>query len=353
MVRQRNPLVLQLMLSTQSGGAERFFEKLALAFAEAGVPQCLVVEPNWEREQLLRDLPGVRLVPITFGAWKERGARRRLRAVFEEFQPDVALSWMNRASRRVPRGLCPVVGRLGGYYKLKHYRGFDHLVGNTPGVLDYLEASGWSREKMSLISNFGENPDAPRPDGRPGLRAEFGVPKDRKVLVTLGRLHPNKAQDVLIRALGQVPGTELWIAGEGPLRRELEALAAGCGVADRVRFLGWWRDTSALFEAADLCVFPSRAEPLGNVVLEAWAHGVPVVAAASEGPSWLIDDGENGLLFPVDEVEACAVATRRLLADPELAARCVENGSAKWKAGFSKEAVVNQYLELFGRLSAH
>jgi hypothetical protein len=109
-----------MMLSTQPGGAETFFEKLCFGFAEAGVPQCVVIEPNKEREALLAGFSGVEVFPIHFGGLTEVFAKRQLRSVFKQYQPDVALTWMNRASRRVPSGCCPVVGRLGGYYGMKY-----------------------------------------------------------------------------------------------------------------------------------------------------------------------------------------------------------------------------------------
>ena len=139
----------------------------------------------------------------------------------------------------------------------------------------------------------------------------------------------------------------LWIAGAGPEEAKLKALALGLGVSDRVRFLGWRNDPSALYRAADLCVFPSRYEPLGNVVIQAWAHGLPVVAAASQGPGALITDGEDGLLVPVDDAEALAAAIRRALDEPMLRIRMAQNGLARVEAEFSQAAVVAQWRELF------
>ena len=75
-----------------------------------------------------------------------------------------------------------------------------------------------------------------------------------------------------------------------------------------MRFLGWRTDRGALLRAADICVLPSRWEPFGTVMLEAWAAGTPLVAAASQGPAALIEDGGNGLLVPVDDVAALAAA---------------------------------------------
>jgi glycosyltransferase involved in cell wall biosynthesis len=129
-------------------------------------------------------------------------------------------------------------------------------------------------------------------------------------------------------------------------------MAAALGVAGRVRFLGWRTDASALYRAADVCVFPSRYEPLGNVVIQAWAHGLPVVAAASQGPAALIRDGEDGLLVPVDEADALAQAVRRLLDDPGLRAGAAQAGIARVAGEFSPAAVVAQWRALFAHFGA-
>ena len=108
----------------------------------------------------------------------------------------------------------------------------------------------------------------------------------------------------------------------------------------------------SLYRAADICVFPSRYEPLGNVVIQSWAHGLPVIAAASQGPAALIRDGEDGLLVPVDEAQALAEAIGRLIADPMLCIRLVQNGAERVEAQFSPAAVVAQWRRLFADYGA-
>jgi glycosyltransferase involved in cell wall biosynthesis len=178
-------------------------------------------------------------------------------------------------------------------------------------------------------------------------RAAHDTPAEAPLLLAMGRLHEAKAHDVALTALAQLPEAYLWIAGAGPLEAKLQAMAAALGVDRRVRFLGWRTDASALYRAADVCVFPSRYEPLGNVVIQAWAHGLPVVAAASQGPAALIRDGSDGLLVPVDDADALAAATRRLLAEPAFAADLAQAGAARVAADFSEAAVVAQWKQLF------
>jgi glycosyltransferase involved in cell wall biosynthesis len=148
-----------------------------------------------------------------------------------------------------------------------------------------------------------------------------------------------------------VPRLVVWLAGEGPQGEALRAQADRLGIGERVRFLGWREDVAALLAAADLLVCPSRREPLGNVVIEAWAHRRPVVAAASAGPSQLIRDGVDGLLAPVDDAPALAAAIARVLNEPGRGAALAAAGRAAYEAGFTEDAVVGRWLEFLARVA--
>ncbi len=137
-----------------------------------------------------------------------------------------------------------------------------------------------------------------------------------------------------------MPEAYLLLAGVGPEREALEKLAVHAGVKPRVRFLGWREDIADLMATADLFVHPARHEPLGNVILEAWAHRRPVVATASDGPRLLIEDGKTGLLTPVDDAPALAAAVRGALADRAAAKRLAEAGHARYQTDFTNAAVV-------------
>jgi glycosyltransferase involved in cell wall biosynthesis len=112
-------------------------------------------------------------------------------------------------------------------------------------------------------------------------------------------------------------------------------------------------DQAALLGACDLCVVPSFHEPLGNVILEAWSLKVPVVAAASEGPSWLITDGQTGLLCePLNKADLAA-KIREAQDNPDLLRAMAEKGYAKWAGGFSKEIICRQYMNFFNEIRAN
>ena len=257
---------------------------------------------------------------------------------------------MNRAARHTPKGPWARIGRLGGYYNLKYYEGFDELVANTEDIAEWIVGQGWPAGRVRCIPNFAAAP----PDGAPVDRASLDTPAGAPLLLAMGRLHEAKAHDVSLQALAELPDAYLWIAGVGPAGGQAEgAWPQALGVAERVRFLGWRTDPSALYRAADVCVFPSRYEPLGNVVIQAWAHGLPVVAAASQGPGALIEDGRDGLLVPIDDADALAgarapAAGRRRGCAPAGRRRA----PARVAAEFSEAAVVAQWKALFADYGA-
>jgi glycosyltransferase involved in cell wall biosynthesis len=206
---------------------------------------------------------------------------------------------------------------------------------------------GLSPDRVSVIPNFA--PFEPLPAVS---RDDLDTPADAPVLLALGRLHRNKGFDTLLFSLTQLPDHILWIGGVGPLENELKIMARELGVADRVRFLGWRNDAAALFAAADVFVCSSRHEPFGNIVIEAWMYGIPVVATASEGPSVLIEDEVTGLLSPVDDGPALADAIARLAVDQGLVAGLVAAGRRRYEGHYTEEVILPKYQHLFERLTS-
>lgn len=339
--------VLHLLGTAGEGGAETYFVDLVKALRRAGVEEACALRANPVREARLQQA-GVATRVLRFGGPIDILTRRAVARFAGANGVQVAVAWMNRAARHTPKGPWARVGRLGGYYNLKYYKDFDHLVANTEDIAEWVVGQGWPAGKVSCIPNFAAPPPQDVAVDRSSLNTPSGVP----LLLAMGRLHDNKAHDISLQALVQIPDAYLWIAGLGPLEGKLRGLAEALGVADRVRFLGWRTDASALYRTADVCVFPSRYEPLGNVVIQAWAHGLPVVAAASQGPGALIRDGDDGLLVPVDDADALAEGVRRLLADPALRSRVAAAGALRVQAEFSETAVVSQWQELFAAFGA-
>jgi glycosyltransferase involved in cell wall biosynthesis len=339
--------VLHLLGTAGEGGAETYFVDLVEALGRAGVVQAAAIRANPGREARLK-AAGVPAKVLRFGGPFDVFTRPAAAGFAALNRSKVLLAWMNRAARHSPRGPWARIGRLGGYYNLKYYKGFDHLVANTEDIAEWVVGQGWPAGRVTCIPNFAAAPaDVSAID-----RASLQTPPDVPLLLSMGRLHENKAHDVTLEALARTPDAWLWIAGAGPLEAQLKSLAEALGVAARVRFLGWRNDPSALYRTADVCVFPSRYEPLGNVVIQAWAHGLPIVAAESQGPKALIRDGADGLLIPVDAPDALAGALGRLLGDAKLRARLARAGAARVAAEFSEAAVVARWKMLFADYGA-
>ncbi len=326
------------------GGAETFFEDLVQSFARAGIQQHIATRPAPERLKILQNT-GCDVTALPFAGVFDLYTPLRLKLVAQRFRPDVILGWMNRACAALPRGPHLNIGRLGGYYNLKYYKKCDALICNTRDIRDYVVREGWPPQKAFYVPNFC--PEGPEPALS---RTSFETPEDAKILLILARLEAVKGIDVAIKALKQVHDAVLWVAGEGSLRGELAMLAQSEGVKERVKFLGWRNDRAALLRAADAVLVPSRHEPFGNVVVNAWVHQVPVVATASEGPSALIENGCDGMLTAIDEYETFATAIRAVLSDAQLSRRLIEGGTRKAAAEYSESAVRAQYLEVFAQL---
>jgi glycosyltransferase involved in cell wall biosynthesis len=339
--------LLQAMAGARHGGAEIFFVRLAAALQRAGEQQRVLIRRDRDRSQRLRDA-GVAVAELGFGGALDVASRLAFRREIADWRPHIVLSWMNRATRLCPRGDFVHVGRLGGYYDLKYYRRCDHLIGNTRAIVAYAVAAGWPEDRIDYLPNFV-----------PDLRQRAGsgaAAAGRPLALALGRLHPNKGFGLLLEALAATRGIALWIAGDGPLRGRLERQAVRLGIAERVTFLGWRKDVSELLAVADLLLCPSLSEPLGNVVIEAWSAGLPVVATRSAGPAALIEHDETGILVPLPEEPdggpaALARAIERVCNDAALRARLGRAGRRAYEAEFTEAAVVAQYRGFFARIA--
>lgn len=337
--------VFHLMMG-RDGGTERFFLRLAAGFHEAGLTQEFAVRrdqvwlPELSRLGAVHQGRFLRRDPISlWQAWQMRRAMAR-------FDPDVVMAWRGPVARLVPDWARVKVLRLGDYpFHTRYFRHLDVVVGNIPDIVTDIRAKGY-QGRAEVISNF---PPAPMAGDLPSALAARPRPKGGRV-VAVGRFVGIKGYDILIRAMAHAPDTELWLIGEGPLEGDLRALAAELGLADRVLFLGWQVATEPFLRACDIAVLSSRDEAVGNVILEAWAAGLPVVSTRAQGPSWYGVDGQNMILVDIDDAQAMGQAIARLAHDPDLRAHLAKGGQATLAAQFSKSAVIGQYLALFDEI---
>jgi len=177
-----------------------------------------------------------------------------------------------------------------------------------------------------------------------------------RIILCIAAHNEKKAIDVLLKAFAILRPDEavlrLQLVGDGPLRSDLERLAANLGVSNAVDFLGIRdrREIVELLSGTDVVVLPSRAEPFGIAVLEGMAAGKPVVASATGGIVEIIEHERNGLLVPPDDPLALANELHRVLVDPALAAALSAAGHETVRRRFTRERMGCDYEQLFEQL---
>lgn len=189
---------------------------------------------------------------------------------------------------------------------------------------------------------------------------KLGIPRRRRVLVTLGRLTEQKGQIHLIRAMpkiiGRFPGVLLLMLGEGDLRPAYEAEIEKLGISDHVRLLGYVSPPDPILKSAEIFIHPSLWEGFGLVLLEAMSHEKPVVASRASAIPEIVADGETGLLVPPGDSDALAEAILRLLSHPEEARSMGARGRERLQSEFSVRKMVEEtealYRELLAGISA-
>lgn len=234
---------------------------------------------------------------------------------------------------------------------LKHY---DRIVCVSEPLLAECIEAGIPIDKLSLIENGIVLEDYACAHQR--TTGEDSAP----LIGAIGRLSPEKGFDVLIRAVDQLLETglqtRLVIAGEGPLKNDLQKLINDLDRADSIQLLGHVSDPRSLLSQLSAFVLSSRYEGLPNVLLEALASRVPVVATAVGGVPRVVTHEHDALLVPIENVDALTIALTRLLHNDALQQQLAENGycTVAGRYGFDlrMQKFVAIYDTLLGRQSA-
>jgi glycosyltransferase involved in cell wall biosynthesis len=207
--------------------------------------------------------------------------------------------------------------------------------------------------RQAVAVGNGRDPAVFRPDraARARIRAAFGTPEDRVVVVAVSRLVGVKGYPELAAAMRSVPDAELWVVGERLVSdrgEDMGVMLAGAGLGERLRLLGYRDDVAAVLAAGDIFVLPSYFEGLPMSVIEAMLSGLPVVASDISGPREQVVHGMTGLLVPPRQVAPLAAALVRLAADASLRATMGEAGRRRATALYDEAAVVERTLDLLG-----
>lgn len=366
-----------LLPNLGGGGAERVQLELARAFLAAGHDvELLVTQAEGE---LLAEAEA--LCSVTdMRCNRARELLSKLTAYLRSNNPDglVAAMWpltaiapfarlLSRSSTRVVVAEHNMLSRQYADWGALHrlllrfstalgYRLADRAVGVSSGVVADMASLSWSSASaIELIYNplqaAGTDSSAAAVGALPqGCWSEHVGPK----LLSVGSLTAQKNHALLVRALAALPDStaELVIAGEGPLRPQLLALAQELGVAGRVHLPGFVSDPGALYRTADLFVLSSDYEGFGLVIVEALAYALPVIATdCPSGPAEILDDGRYGTLVPVGDVQALTAAIEaatEVATEADLSApasqRCSPAELTGRAASFAPATVAQRYL---------
>jgi glycosyltransferase involved in cell wall biosynthesis len=187
------------------------------------------------------------------------------------------------------------------------------------------------------------------------LRERLGLDPRRRYVATVARFHPVKDHATLLRAFAgvatELADVDLLLAGEGPLRPDLERLATELGIDGRLRFLGVRSDVPELLQASDVFALASVSEAASLTLLEAMASGLPVVVTNVGGNPEIVRHGVEGILAPRGDAPAIAAALRTLLDDPVTAAAMGAAGRARVEERYQLRQTVAAYYALYRRVT--
>jgi glycosyltransferase involved in cell wall biosynthesis len=231
----------------------------------------------------------------------------------------------------------------------------------SEGQRKRLESLGIRGRRNWVVRNAvaaDSSKDSLSKDLRKQVLERLRIPGAVEMVVSAGRLSPEKGHRFLVEAIGMLRGSgnnaHFVFCGEGPCQKELETRSKELGISEKCHFVGFRRDLKEIFQAMDLLVLPSLTEGLPNVVLEAFACAKPVIATNVGGVPEIVEDGINGILVPPERSDLLAEALKNFLAAPEKRRMMGEAGYRKVKSEFTFESQTKKlesiYLEVLDTL---
>ena len=298
--------------------------------------------------------------------WKfDPGSFSRLKQYVARLRPDLVHTWMfaantygYAAARACGVQNVVIAQRCVDPWKSRWQLALDRAISrrcsavvvNSRGVYDFYVRHGAPAARVRLIPNGAALPGESDIDRRQ-LLAELELPENSRLIGLVGRLWPQKRVPDAIWAVDLLKvirdDAHLLIVGDGPQREQLRRFRDLVHIRDRVHFLGARDDVPRLMPHFDVLWSTSGYEGQSNVVLEAMAAGVPVVATDIPGTRELVVADETGFLVPVGHRAGFAKFTERLLNDAELSARLAASSKNRVLSEFSVEKMIERYVELY------
>ena len=241
------------------------------------------------------------------------------------------------------------------YTRLDHWslRGAYRVVTVCQPFAETIAGFGVGRDRISILHNAVKPFVSPWPEDVERVRRDLGIQNHEALILSVGRLSHEKGHADLIRAatrLAGMPGTSPFrvvILGDGPERETLTKLAAQVGLEKIVSFTGFQRDTRPYYALATVVAVPSHSEGSPNVVLEAMAAGLPIVANRVGGVPEILEDGVTGLMVEPRNPEAMAKTIFQLLSNADLRSRLGSAARARAESAHTPEAYRRALVEFY------
>lgn len=358
---QRRLRVMFLVGSLSTGGAERFVSNIATNLDRRYFQPFIAVYRGEFSYQVASDVP-IKVLG-KYKPWHNIKANRRLTKWIDEVRPDVLLSAWSvpnvfasealRRSEHRPFWIARVANNplaeergLYGLWARASYRRADAYLAVCRGLGEVFEQRyPFTEGRVRVIYN---SVDVEKLNGSIPGRAPH--PRSGPVgLVAVGRLHPQKRYDVMLRAVAKAStevDIQLTVLGEGSERTALMALAESLGIRDRVSWLGFQDDPYRYLAAADIFLLTSDYEGLSNALLEAQALGLPaVVTDCSFGSAEVVADRSTGYVCPVGDSETIAERIVELAEDAVLRQRMSKAAKRRIADDFSLTHMVDSFQQ--------
>ncbi len=340
--------IVEIMLSSRFGGAERLFVDVCRTLADRGHSLLAVCHPDFEGGSLLNHPRIIKAGLLCHWDWSPL-ARFRLKIEIERFKGQVIHTHLARAAAvggDVGKRLdLPTVANLHNYVNLKYYRNINWFCPGTEDQKLYLTREGIAPDRIQVVPHFSCIPIK-----EVDLRSSFPSPP---VFLSYGRFVAKKGFHVLIQAVEILKRrnikVNLLLGGDGPEREHLESMVKSLGLQQQVIFQGWVNDVQSFLDQGYLFVLPSLDEPFGIVMLEAMARGKVIISTRVQGPSEILDEETAYLCQPADP-HALAEQMEKSLADHSQALAKAVKAQQYYVERYSAKCIVPVYEEMFSAL---
>jgi len=367
-----DPIRLALVITElEVGGAERCLTHLAVGVDRSKFsPEVYSLGPCPQGEQReLVDRLEQAGVPVHFlnarSARHALGAVMRLRKLLQAQRAEVVQTFLFHANvigamgvwgtnRALVAGLRVAdPSRWRQRWERRCLRRASQIVCVSESVAEFARTAKFNSNKLTVIPNGIDVDGAPQAFCGADL-SEWGIPKDRRGVLFVGRMHPQKGVDLLLNAAPDLLASadvDLLLVGDGPERPQYEAQAAILPQANRIHFLGWRSDVAQIMAASELFVLPSRWEGMPNALIEAMAAGLPVVVSDAEGSAEVLGPNKSSQTFYIKELATFSKLSNVWLNNREQSIKQGQSNRARIAAEFSLQRMIRQYESMWAVLA--